>query len=36
MTRREFLTSLAAGSIALPLHLKAQGLRGPMEKVGAR
>ncbi len=31
MIRREFLTSLAAGSIALPLHLKAQGLRGKVK-----
>ena len=31
MKRREFLTALAAGAIALPLHLKAEPLRGKVK-----
>ena len=31
MNRREFFAGLATGAIALPLHLKAQGLRGKVK-----
>ena len=31
MKRREFLTALAGGAIALPLHLKAEPLRGKVK-----